>query len=176
MYRRTIEVNPFSSASINSAIMQLRREKTALERNDPGIQRKRRTALVKRVAELIADRIVERYGEVPNVNAKKYPPKVEYDGAMGKAWVSAKGLGLFFIEFGTGVYATSGEGWKYGYYPGSWSEEHAQTFQKYMLSGGVEYADENGDYIFNYEAADAFVRAIGHLDEIVKEAADEVYK
>lgn len=174
-YRRTIEINPFSSKSINSAIMQLRREKTAIERNEPGIHRKRRTELVKLVAKKIAERVTERYGEVPNVNAKKYPPKVEYDGAMGRAWVSARGLGLFFIEYGTGVYATSGEGWKYGFFPGSWSYEHEQTFQTYMLSGQKAYADENGDYIYNNEAADAFIRAIGRLDEIVDEAAKEVY-
>lgn len=174
-YRRTIEVNPFSSKSINSAIMQLHREKTALEKNDPGIQRKRRTAFVKLVAEKIADRIVERYAEVPNDNAEKQRPKVEFDGAMGKAWVSAKGVGLFFIEYGTGTYATSGMGWRYGFYPGSWSQEHEGTFQEYIRTNGESFADENGEYIYNNEAADAFVRAIGHIDEIVKEAADEVY-
>lgn len=174
-YRRTIEVNPFSSKSISTAIMQLSREKTAIERNEPGIHRKRRTQLVKLVAEKLADKIVERYAEVPNENVQKNRPKVEFDGAMGRAWVSAKGVGLFFIEYGTGTYATSGVGWKYGFYPGSWSQEHEGTFQEYIRTNGESFADENGEYIYNNEAADAFVRAIGRLDEIVDEAAKEVY-
>lgn len=161
-YRKIIRINPYSLKSVKDAIKELETEQKELE--------KKRSRFVKAVGKAMAKRIEERYGEVTNVNVQKYGVFVWSDGAYGEAKVEAHGKGLFFIEFGTGTLATSGMGWRYGFYPGSWSEDHAKTFQAWASTNNGE------PYQYDNEAADAFVRAIGHLDEIVKEAADEVFK
>lgn len=171
-YRKIIRINPYSRSSIISAIKELEEEKKQIE--------KLRSKFVKAVARIMAERIEKRYGEVRNVN-------IEYDeegnsnisvwggGAYGKGKVQAQGQGLFFVEFGTGTMAGGHDGYRYGFYPGSWSEEHANTFQQWILSDGAKFSKADGSYKYDNEPADAFARAIGSLDEIIKEAADEVF-
>lgn len=162
-----INVDILSSKSVTIAIEQLKKYQ---ERE----LKKKRSAFVKAVARIMEERIRKRYEEVDNVNAHR-GISISSDGAMGIAYVDVAGYGLFFAEFGTGVFATTGKGWEYGFYPGSWSEKHERTFQKYMLSGRTEFADPDGNYIYNYEAADAFTRVIGQIEDILREAADEVF-
>lgn len=165
--QKVIEINPCSRKSIIEAIVELKAEKEKIE--------KKRSLFVKAVARIMAERIEKRYGEVLNVNVSKYGVFVWGDGYRGNATVQAHGQGLFFIEFGTGTMAGGHDGYRYGFYPGSWSEEHANTFQQWLLTDGAKFSKADGSYKYDNEPADAFARAIGSLDEIIKEAADEVF-
>ena len=141
MARRTIEVNPFSSKSINSAIMSLRREeKRLLEFHQ---------AFFEELGKLIAEDIRARY---KFVNAQT--PILRNDGFEVTAEVTKDGLlikssgqSVLFLEFGTGVYSNSSgysedsQGW---IYPGSWSEWHRHTYQMWERSGGRLYAYQIG--------------------------------
>ena len=165
--RKVIKINPCSRSSIIEAIVELKAEKEEIE--------KKRSLFVKAVARIMAERIEERYGEVLNVNVEKYGVSVWGGGHHGNGTVQAYGQGLFFIEFGTGTLAGGHDGYRYGFYPGSWSEEHANTFQQWILTDGAKFSKADGSYKYDNEPADAFARAIGSLDEIIKEAADEVF-
>lgn len=165
--RKVIKINPCSRSSIIEAIVELKAEKEEIE--------KKRSLFVKAVARIMAERIEKRYGEVLNVNVEKYGVFVWGDGYRGNGTVQAHGQGLFFIEFGTGTMAGGHDGYRYGFYPGSWSEEHANTFQQWILTDGAKFSKSDGSYKYDNEPADAFARAIGSLDEIIKEAADEVF-
>lgn len=89
--------------------------------------------------------------------------------------VTASGERLMFVEFGAGVPADSSEGVRYGFGAGSWSKEHENTYQKWLDSGGVEYSDENGRYLYDRQAKDAFMRLELALHRLIQESADEVY-
>lgn len=166
-YRKVIEVNPLSKKSINEAIKELKAEKEVLE--------KKKNKFTRLVAKEVAKRIEERYEEVDNSNVKKGHITVWADGGFGKMIVGARGVGLFFVEFGTGTLAETQRGYLYGFYPGSWSQEHEKTFEMWVNSNGSLFSNADGSYKYNNEAADAFTKAIGNLDEIVRQAADEVF-
>ena len=172
-YRKIIRINPYSRSSIIDAIKELEAEKDEIE--------KKRKKFVKAVAKAMAKRIEERYGSVRSSNITYDEENgstgifVWGDATYGKGKVQAHGQGLFFVEFGTGTLAGGQDGYRYGFYPGSWSEEHANTFQQWVLSDGALFSRSDGSYKYDNEAADAFARAIGSLDEIIKEAADEVF-
>lgn len=162
---RTIQCNVMNPAGIALAINKL------TDYKDKEFQ-KEKSAFMKAVGRAMVRRIEERYFEVgsKNRNAEKAEISVTTDGAFGSVLVTARGYGIFFVEFGTGTKATSAFGLRYGFYPGSWSETHERTFQEWLSSG------TDKPYVYDNEAADAFVRAIGRLDEIIKEAGDEVFK
>jgi hypothetical protein len=169
-YRQIIRINPYSPSSVKQAIKLLENEKKNREDNLGEIG-KLNTIFAKKIAEGIAKKVVERYGEVDstNRNVKHVDISVDFFGHHGKATVQARGQGLFFVEFGTGTMATSGYGWRYGFYPGSWSESHGRTFQEWASTNTGE------DYPYDNEAADAFTYAINRMDDIIREAADEVF-
>lgn len=159
---RTIDVNVLSRKSIDNAIKELKEYQKEMDR--------KRSKFVKLVAQKMADHILDRYSTVDNKNKEKGGISVMANGAYGRAVIIAHGEGLFFLEYGTGTMATSGMGWRYGFYPGSWSVEHKDTWTEWLQSGSDE------PYLYTNEAADAFVRAIGHIEEFIQEAADEVFK
>ena len=159
---RTIEVNVLSKKSINDAIKELKDYQKEIEN--------KKNKFVRVVAEKLADRIAERYHMVNNPNVENAGLSVVPTVAYGRAVITAHGIGLFFIEFGTGTLASSTKGWSYGFIPGSWSVEHKDTWTKWLEG------DQSEPYPYSYEAADAFLLAIVKLDDIVAEAADEVFK
>lgn len=157
MYRRTIEVNPFSSKSINSAIMSLRREK------------KRLTEDFKRE---FLDRLgLELAGRVDlEIDHEDIYAEHTVDG--DKVTIRAYGEGIAFIEFGAGVYADNGEfnAIHVQFYPGSWSEDHARTYQEWVENGMV------GEYRYNQEPVHSFDTIIRELDSYIRIAADYAYQ
>ena len=161
--KKVIQCNVINKTGITLAINQL------TEYRDKEFKRQR-SEFMKAVGRAIAKRVEARYAEVDNVNARKFEINVDTNGAFGHVYVWARGIGLFFVEFGTGNLATSGMGWRYGFYAGSWSIDHEQTYQRWAE------ANTGRPYYYDNESADAFVRAIGHLDEILQEAGDEVFK
>lgn len=167
MPRRTIEINPFSPKSINSAIMSLRREKKRLEEF--------RQAFLEELGKLIVEDIKARYhfanAQTPILKNDGYEVTAEIteDGLL----IKSSGKSVLFLEFGTGVYSNGSEysvdsqGW---IYPGSYSELHRRTYQIWQRSGGRLYAYPDGSYVYDEPAARAYDYVIEHFDYYVENA------
>ena len=163
MYRRTIEVNPFSSKSINSAIMSLQREK------------KRRDEFLAKLMEKLAERIDRnmnvRLNEVYRGNNGDYELKVTHD--KESVHIDLNGSQVAFIEFGAGTSASNGTRQSLGFDPGSWSWYNKSTYQIWELSRGVRSSDENGRYKYEQEAAHSFDMVLDDFPSILRLSADE---
>lgn len=164
MYRRTIEVNPFSSESIDNAIMSLRREKL---RQDTFFR-----LFYTYMTEEIRKRMMERYGAdgYRTTRIGKHL-SVTWDEGNSRIEIKLAGTKHVFVEFGTGVYAGDGKhnATHVPFFPGSWSINHAQTYQAWVAGGMV------GEYKYNRPAAHAFDAVIDSMDEIVKICAEKAY-
>lgn len=95
------------------------------------------------------------------------------DGAIHGVNVIAGGKGIGFIEFGAGVYAGEGSEFKdnapFEVYPGSWSENHAQTYQEWVKNG------QQGEYRYNRQPANAFPQAYAILKNSAHTLAREIF-
>lgn len=167
MARRTIEVNPFSSKSINSAIMSLHREKKRLLEFQQ--------AFYEELGKLIAEDIRARYrfvnAQTPILDNTGFEvtPEITKDGLV----IKTSGKSVLFLEFGTGVessdseYSEDSQGW---IYPGSYSEWHRHTYQMWERSGGRQYAYPDGTYIYDEPAAKAYDYIFENFDDYVEDA------
>lgn len=164
MYRRTIEVNPFSSKSINSAIMSLRGEKKRLTEDF-------KAAFLKHLGAELHGQLQWEYDDA-NLNRINEEVEVDdpYIDADGKVVIRAYGNSIAFVEFGAGVYADGSEFIALQFYPGSWSEQHGRTYQEWVDAGMP------GEYRFNQEPVRAFDSIIRDLDIHVRNAAYSAYK
>lgn len=81
---------------------------------------------------------IARVGFTNAVYEGKNDVKVSVEELPGAYLIKAEGEAVCFIEFGTGVGATSPHGGEYGFTPGSWSETHAKQFSEhgYWFYGG----------------------------------------
>ena len=165
MYRRTIEVNPFSSKSINSAIMSLRREKKRVE----DFQAK----FCEKLAERIERDMNVRLNEVYHGNNGDYSLEVTQDGKS--VFVNLNGSQVAFIEFGAGTSASDGTRQSLGFTPGSWSWYNKSTYQMWELSRGQHFSDENGRYLYEQEAAHAFDMVLDQFPLLARLSANEAY-
>ena len=156
-YRKKIKVNIFSKQSIDDAIKELNAQKQELE--------KRNTEFLTKLGDKMARFLEEAY------NAFLITPTV--NGNM--VTVTVEGNGLLFVEFGTGQPADESQGVRWGYVAGSWSAEHAQTYQRF-LDGDPAFMDADGKYIYNSEPKDAFMHLETQLPTMIRQTAREVFK
>lgn len=87
----------------------------------------------------------------------------------------ASGEDVFFVEFGTGVFAGSDHPWtskttEVKIYPGSWAETHKQTWQKWIGSG----KDPMG-YPYNQEPQKPMLTAYETMLAEINKIAKEVF-
>lgn len=84
--------------------------------------------------------------------------------------VHANGEAVCFIEFGTGVGATSPHGGELGFTPGSWSVDHAKQFSDngfWYYNGHKLVGSTPGNYMYN---------AGKEMQEQLEKIAKEVFK
>ena len=84
--------------------------------------------------------------------------------------VHANGEAVCFIEFGTGVGATSPHGAELGFTPGSWSVDHAKQFSEkgyWYYNGHKLVGSTPGNYMYN---------AGKEMQEQITKIAKEVFK
>ena len=156
-YRKKIKVNIFSQQSIDDAIKELNAQKQELE--------KRNTEFLTKLGDKMARFLEEAYGAfliTPTVNGNMVTVTVE-------------GNGLLFVEFGTGQPADESQGVRWGYVAGSWSADHARTYQEF-LNGNPAFMDAEGKYIYNSEPKDAFMQLETQLPTMIRQTAREVFK
>ena len=95
------------------------------------------------------------------------------EGNIHGVSVIAQGDEIGFIEFGAGVYAGQGnefsENAPFEVYPGSWSKDHAQTYQKWVEGG------RKGEYKWNKIPTNAFPQAYAILRNSVHHTAEEIF-
>lgn len=84
--------------------------------------------------------------------------------------VHAKGKAVCFIEFGTGVGATSPHGAQFGFNPDSWSKDNAQMFHNFG------YWFYNGKKLTGTPANNCMYNASREIKEQIKVFAKEVFK
>lgn len=162
MSRRTIEVNVLSKKSINSAIKELREYAKEIENQ-------KIDEFMDKVALDMCAIINRRFlavdkGMNPNVTI------AHYDRDGHSRIISAGGKQVAFLEFGAGAEAGNGIYLDLGFTAGSWSAEHARTYQAWEESG------YQGVYRYEQPPARGFDTAISELHEIVERAVNEVFK
>ena len=87
--------------------------------------------------------------------------------------ITATGERVCFIEFGAGVFSDSSHPYAsevpIKVYPGSWSEDHAQTYQEWVKKG------RKGWYRYNRYPRYAMLTAYNKMVDYVPELAREVF-
>lgn len=87
--------------------------------------------------------------------------------------ITANGERVCFIEFGAGVFSDSSHPYAsevpIKVYPGSWSEDHAQTYQQWVANG------RKGWYRYNRYPRYAMLTAYNRMVDYVPELAREVF-
>ena len=151
--RKVININLFSQKSVKEAIKALEEEKRMME-----VKHK---MFLLHLAEKCQEHLQRRYDVYDDDVAVTY---LIEDGGNTIS-LHANGDQVAFIEFGAGFYANDFFG------PGSWSIEHAHTFQAWERSG--KPIDQ---YPYNVIPAEAFDSLISWMPDLIKEAADEVFK
>ena len=164
MARRTIEVNPFSSKSINSAIMSLQREKKRLTDDF-------KASFLKHLGAELHGQLQWEYDDaILNPINDEIEVDDPYIDGDGRVVIRAYGESIAFVEFGAGIYADDGEFIALQFYPGSWSEQHGRTYQAWVDAGMP------GEYKWNQLPVHAFDSIIRDLDRHVRNAAYNAYK
>lgn len=158
-YRKKIKVNMWSPSSIENAIKELEKEEAEIKK----LQAKFLSSLADKVRTFLAGKYV---GKDVEVNA---------DSDSNSVMVMAEGNGLLFIEFGTGTPADETQGIRFGYGAGSWSADHAGTYQDWLDSGGVRFS-RDGHYMYDNEGLDAFMALETNIHNLIKQSANEVFK
>lgn len=158
-YRKKISVNMWSPSSIENAIKELEKEEARIK--------KLQTDFLFSLAQKVKEFLTDRYGDKP--------VKVNADSDSNSVMVMAEGEGLLFIEFGTGTPADESQGVRFGYGAGSWSADHAGTYQDWLDSGGVRFA-RDGHYMYDNEGLDAFMALETNIHNLIKQSANEVFK
>lgn len=133
---RTIKVS-LSTNGIQAFIRELEDLKDEIEEKE--------ARFIQELAKVVADSLNESYnGKIP-VTTEPF-----VDGDKRGYIVKVEHEALGFIEFGTGVYAGYGsvhaDDMPFKVYPGSWSEDHAQTYQKWIEDGKDPYAYPHNIY------------------------------
>lgn len=158
-----IRIDPMKPVGIQKAIAQLTREKKRLEKDyDLG-------AFLDKVAlDMIATIYARQLRVMDHGGNKKWTlPYYERDG--NTRIIKQHGEQIAFIEFGAGAEAGNGNYLDLGFYPGSWSEQNAKTYQEWVDSG------YQGLYRYEQRPARGFDTAISDIHMIVQKAADEVF-
>ena len=172
MARRTIEVNPFSSKSINSAIMSLQREKKRMLEFQ--------TILLDELGKIIADQIDLSYRavKVMDLHLNNGYFTVTPTVSKGNLEIRAEGESVWFLEFGAGIEA-SGSVYapdSVGFVPGSYSELHADTYREWEESNHTLHAYPDGSYFYEQPPAHAYDDIIFNFDYYLGEALNEAVK
>lgn len=159
-YKKTINVNLLSYSGVSEAYDAMKEALDKLEEFQPML-----------FLSLLGDRVKEELESLypaSQVEVKKSEP----DGSNGSytMTVSANGDQLLFIEFGTGFPADESMGLSFGFGAGSWSDEHADTFNQWLASGA-----NPDDYPYNMQGTDAFWKVEQKLRSIIKQTANEVF-
>lgn len=84
--------------------------------------------------------------------------------------IHAKGEAVAFIEFGTGIGATSPKGAELGFTPGSWSEDHAKQFSE------KGYWYYNGKRLVGIQPGNYMYQASKEIKEQLRQIALEVFR
>ena len=159
-YRKTVNVNLLSESSVSHAYDVMSEALEKLQAFQPML-----------FLSLLGDRIVEElqvYYPESKVTVDHSP--VEGGNGAYSMSVSASGDQLLFIEFGTGFPADESMGLSFGFGAGSWSDDHADTFNQWLQSG-----QPPEDYPYNHAGVDAFWKVEQKLRGIIKETANEVF-
>lgn len=156
-YRKKIKVNIFSQQSIDEAIKELNAQKQELSNRNKDFLDK----LGKKMVAFLEEAYSGFY--------------IDYTTDDSMVMVMAEGQGLLFVEFGTGTPADESQGIRWGYGAGSWSDEHAKTYQEF-LKGNPLFMNAQGDYIYNKEPKDAFMHLETQLPTMIRQTAREVFK
>lgn len=161
-YRKVIEVNPLSRKSINNAIRELRDYKKEVENLKDEFLLKLGIRIESHLNALYTNGATD-FNQDYEISVDPMPNGLE---------VKASGTSVAFIEFGAG--ATAGNG-QYEhpheeFYPGAWSEQHADTWWVYQHSN-----NPNVEYRWNQDAIHGFDDVINNMHRWVKECADEVF-
>lgn len=159
-YKKTINVNLLSYSGVSEAYDAMKEALDKLEEFQPML-----------FLSLLGDRVKEELESLypaSQVEVKKSEP----EGSNGSytMTVSANGDQLLFIEFGTGFPADESMGLSFGFGAGSWSDEHADTFNQWLASGA-----NPDDYPYNMQGRDAFWKVEQDLRAIIKQTANEVF-
>lgn len=88
----------------------------------------------------------------------------------------AAGQSVGFLEYGTGDKAGSGEMLGTApvpVYPGSWSESHAGTYERYKATGAPAKAD--GSYRYEQEPKSGMFWAMKAMRDNLEKVAEEVF-
>lgn len=142
----TVELN---SSSITQALGKLNQYKTAVARaTKNAIYRLCNDSKSVLEAHINVNYVHDAYDDTHSV-------KVDTSETDGGFLITMTGDAVGFIEFGTGAYSDRQHpfAWDapFPVYSGSWSDEHAETWRVYIVSGGKKFADSNGEYIYNRE-------------------------
>ncbi len=172
------------SAQLKNAMRELQRyrDKELQEKIDNFLEK-----LCRKIAE-VADRYYN--GQDPKTGLPWFDgdkSKVTADDALNRnvnivyhkvqdgLWmVDAMGRGVCFIEFGAGVYATVQDldhekmASNIGVYvwPGSWSDEHGKTWEKWIAGGNNPYK-----YIYNLKPRPGMYKGIKQAETMIREMA-----
>lgn len=88
--------------------------------------------------------------------------------------IVANGDQVCFLEFGTGVYADSSHQYAsrvpIKVYPGSWSEDHENTYQRWLARG-----NDPGDYPYNTLPIRGMLHAYNAMRDRAPQLAREVF-
>ena len=133
---------------------------------------------VKTQTDTLLDRIAdELIRQLPIAYGNNHINFVKEKMPDGKYRVVAESEGIAFIEFGAGVYAEIGRGSPYSLnvpfdvYPGSWSKEHAHTWQDEIEKGGGDPLK----YRYNRMATNGMFHAVEATKLEIPRIAKEVF-
>ena len=154
-YRKKITFSIWSPSSIENAIKELEQEKAKYDT--------KHDAFLSSLADKIKDYLDKMY--------EGKPVQVTATPDSNVIRVHAEGTGLLFIEFGTGLPADSSEGVRFNYGAGSWSREHAGTYDEWVSSGRPME-----EYPYNMAGLDAFMGLEMDLRQLIKESFREVFR
>lgn len=161
--RKVIYIDPMKPVGIQKAIAELKREQRKWE-NDKAVNE-----FMDKVAQDMVTTIYVRQLRVAD-SGRNYDfmvPHYERDGF--NRTIKQSGKQIAFLEFGAGAEASNGLYLNLGFYPGSWSEHNAKTYQAWVDSG------YQGVYRYEQKPARGYDTAIADLHDIVKNAADKVF-
>ena len=153
--RLTISLN---SKSLTAALKMIQEYKKDFET--------KLNRFVERLATEAAAMAQDEFGSDVTVTA------VQVDGTHWS--VVANGEQVCFLEFGTGVYADSSHDFAqrvpFNVYPGSWSEEHENTYQRWLAKG-----NDPGEYPYNTLPIRGMLRAYTWMKDNAERIAIEEF-
>lgn len=158
---KRIVIDPFDPKSVDRAVIQLLQFKTWLK------------GRVDKLCEVLAKdyalrTVADEFGYTEGGSVVCEAEEIR------NGWVvRASGAPVFFLEYGTGTAAGTGPvlgSAPVSTAPGSWSKDHAQTYQRWV-DGGMQ-----GPYPYTLEPRAGMYYAFKAASENVQRVAEEVFK